>query len=205
MTGPAVRSRLLVLRRNRAAAERGRELLEQKHEVLLRELLRRQHVLEAVAAQVTAALTEARTLLRAAQIELGRAVIDAAVLAQRETAPVELRTRTLLGVALPGLRGQSPAFRPSYAPGGTAESLDRAGAAFAALLPRLARLAEEDVAVRNLQRGLAKTLRRLNALDKIVLPHLDGEIHAVTSALEEEERDEAFRHKRWLAAHRARA
>ena len=53
-----------------------------------------------------------------------------------------------------------------------------------------------DLAVRNLQRGFAKTVRRLNALEKVVLPRLDDEITAVTTALEEEDRDEALRRKR---------
>jgi vacuolar-type H+-ATPase subunit D/Vma8 len=101
---------------------------------------------------------------------------------------------------LPTLHARFAPFRPRYGPGGTAESLDQAGKAFAEALPVLVRLAKEELAVRNLQHGFAQTVRRLNAIEKVVLPRLDHEIREVGSALEEEERDEALRRKRWLAA-----
>lgn len=199
MTGPAVRSRLVVLRRDRDAARRGRELLEQKREVILREVMRRTVLRDQERERLRAALAEARRLLRVAQVELGRAAVDAAVLAQPETAVVERRECRLVGVSIPGLYGAFPPFRPYYAPGGTAESLDRAGEAFAALLPMLVRLAEEERAVDNLQRGLVKTSQRLNAIEQVVLPGLEREIRAVAGAIEEEDRDESFRRKRWLS------
>jgi V/A-type H+/Na+-transporting ATPase subunit D len=200
MTGAAVRSRLLLLRRERGAARRGHDLLEQKREVLLRELLRRTRLRADVADRAAAALADARARLRQAQTELGRLAVESAALAQTEMASVERRAKKLLGIALPALHGRFKPFRPCYGPGGTAESLDRAGSAFADALPVLVRLAEEDLAVRNLQEGFAKTVRRLNALEKVVLPRLDDEIRGVTTALEEEDRDEALRRKRWLAA-----
>jgi hypothetical protein len=43
--------------------------------------------------------------------------------------------------------------------------------------------------------ALARTARRLNALDQSMLPRIAGEIHAITNALEEDERDEATRRK----------
>lgn len=200
MTGAAVRSRLLILRREREAARRGQELLEQKREVLLRELLRRTRVRAEIERRAVAALEKARLQLRAARIEMGGLGVDAAALAQTEMASVEPRPRKLLGIALPALQGRFQRFRPHYGIGGTAESLDRAGQAFAEALPVLVQLAEEDLAVRNLQHGFAKTVRRLNALEKVVLPRLQKEISAVTTALEEEDRDESLRRKRWLAA-----
>jgi V/A-type H+/Na+-transporting ATPase subunit D len=200
MTGAAVRSRLLELRRQRAAARRGQELLEQKREVLLREMLRRTRLRNEIRDRAGAELRSARLHLREAETELGRQTCASAALAQPAVASVERGTKALLGIALPTLRARFVPFRPRYGPGGTAESLDQAGRAFAEALPVLVRLAEEELAVRNLQRGFAQTVRRLNALEKVVLPRLDHEIRQVTSALEEEERDEGLRRKSWLAA-----
>jgi len=205
MTGAAVRSRLLILRREREAARRGQDLLEQKREVLLRELLQRTRLRAEAEARAAAALEQARARLRVAQTELGRLAVQSAALAQTETVSVKPRVRKLLGIALPALKGRFQPFRPRYGTGGTAESLDRAGTAFANALPLLVQLAEEDLAVRNLQQGFTRTVRRLNALEKVVLPRLDGEIRAVTTALEEEDRDEALRRKRWLTASRSRS
>lgn len=129
-------------------------------------------------------------------------MLVAAALAQPEIVSIERRDASLLGIRLPRLRAGKGAFRLHYGPGGMSESLDRAAAGFAAVVPELLKLAEEDAAVRNLRRGLAQTGRRLNALDKDVLPRLDREIRDATAAIEEEERDEAFRRQRWLGAER---
>jgi V/A-type H+-transporting ATPase subunit D len=68
-----------------------------------------------------------------------------------------------------------------------------------ALLPLLVALAEEDEAVRNLKAGLTKTVRRLKALENVVMPELEREVREVAAAIAEEERDEAFRRDRLLA------
>jgi vacuolar-type H+-ATPase subunit D/Vma8 len=54
--------------------------------------------------------------------------------------------------------------------------------------------------VRNLQAGLLKTVRRLKSLERMVIPRLEREVREVAATLEEEERDESVRRKRWLAA-----
>jgi V/A-type H+-transporting ATPase subunit D len=76
--------------------------------------------------------------------------------------------------------------------------LDEAGRRFTALLAPMAALAEEEEAVRNLQAGLIKTVRRLKALERVVIPRLDQDVRDVTATLEEEERDESIRRKVWL-------
>ena len=67
----------------------------------------------------------------------------------------------------------------------------------AAVIPLLLLLATFE-AVRNLQAALRKTVRRLQALEQLVIPQLDREARAVAAALEEEERDDAVRARRWL-------
>jgi V/A-type H+/Na+-transporting ATPase subunit D len=196
MSGAAVRSRVVELRRDREAARRGRELLEQKHEVLLRELIRRTRARNEEFTRTAAAMERAHRLLRAARIELGPRGIDAAALAQPVAASVFWRGTPLVGVILPQLQIPPAAYRPFYGTGGTAESLDRAGAAFAEALCAVVRLAEADQAARNVRSGLRKTARRLNALEKVVLPRIDCDLRELTSALEEEERDEASRTRR---------
>jgi len=192
----ATRSRWLELRRDRAAARRGRELLDRKREVLVREILRVRARRDARQREAAAALAAARAGLSEAELELGVDAVEAAAFAQRPRASVEIAPRSLLGVALPTLSGRFETFRVRYAPGGTSESLDRAARAFAALTPLLVSLAEEELAVENLRQGLRRTNRRWNALDRIILPALDREIGKVESAIEEEARDETVRGRR---------
>ena len=196
MNRAATRSRWLELKRDLTAAQRGRELLDRKREVLVREILRVRARRDARQREAAIAFAAARSALDQAQLELGCDAIDAAALAQPPCARVAIAARTLLGIALPTLTGRFESFRIRYAPGGTSESLDRAAGAFSALTPLLIRLAEEELAAENLRRGLARTNRRWNALDTIVLPALTRQIHDVENAIEEDARDEAVRARR---------
>jgi vacuolar-type H+-ATPase subunit D/Vma8 len=73
--------------------------------------------------------------------------------------------------------------------------LDRAGEDFSALVTLLIAFAEEDEAVRNLQLGLSKTIRRLRALEQVVIPGLERHLRDAAIAAEEEERDDTVRHR----------
>jgi V/A-type H+-transporting ATPase subunit D len=178
----------------------GRDLLDSKREAILRELLQRVRRRNELRVTVAADLDDARSALDDARIEIGGAQIDAALLAQPPDAAVELRPGSLVGLSMPRLQPTLKPFRPHYGAAATAASLDVAGLRFAALLPALVALAEEEEAVRNLQAGLLKTVRRLKALERVVIPQLERDIRDVSATLEEEERDASARRKAWLAA-----
>ncbi len=196
----ASRSRLLELRAALDAATRGRDVLERKRELYLHELRRRTAELVEERRRVEPALAASRELLGRARVELGRANVEAAVLAQPEVATVDLRAASILGTRVPRLVAVALAFRPAYGLASTAASLDAAGASFAAMLAPLARLAELEGTVSALRRGLRKTARRLVALERVLIPGYQAELHEVLSGLEEDERDEAVRRRAWLAA-----
>ena len=204
MRGPAVRSRLIALRREREAALSGRELLERKREVLLRELQARTDLRDRQRVAAAEALREARCRLAEARVELGGASVDAATLAQPPALALERLETHVAGVALPLLRAARRAFTPAYGSAGTAASLDQAGAAFVAALPTVLALASAEAGVRALAAALARTVRLLNALDQIVVPELAREIRFVEDALDEEERDECVRRRRRVGRLEAR-
>jgi V/A-type H+-transporting ATPase subunit D len=198
MSGPAIRSRLLTLQQDRRAARLGHELLDSKREAILRELLQRVRRLHDSQRSVREALNDARSVLDEAVLEMGSAQVEAAVLSQPVSASLDVRPGSLVGVLMPRLHVRWRPFSPHYGTGATSARLDDAGRLFAALLPRLAELAEEAEAVRNLNTGLLKTVRRLKALERVVIPRLEQEVRDVAATLEEEERDESVRRKAWL-------
>lgn len=204
MSGRAVRSRLLELRQARDAARRGREVLEQKLELLRRELQRRTAIRAEKREAMQRDLRAARESLRETRIELGRDTVESAALAQPPAPPVTWQRGTVVGVEVPRLTAPPAKFRARYGPGGTAPSLDKAGAAFTGLVQPVIALATEEAAVRSLKRGLQQTARRLNALEKAILPSLEQEMKELTAALEEEDREESFRRKVWMEAHSLR-
>jgi V/A-type H+-transporting ATPase subunit D len=101
----------------------------------------------------------------------------------------------MAAVRVPQITLADEGYRPQYGPASASEPLDRAGARFASALVALAALASEESAVRHLRAALARTARRVNALERIVLPETAALIRAVTSAIEEDDRDDAIRRK----------
>jgi V/A-type H+-transporting ATPase subunit D len=198
MKGPAIRSRVLELHRSLVAARHGRELLDQKREALQRELSTRVLVCADRRARAADLVSRARSRLAEARIENGGRMAAAAALAQTSALVLTRVNTSLVGVPLPRLIAQRAPFRLQYTLSDTSASLDRAALAFAASIVEVAAYAQEDSAVRHLRLGLARTTRRLNALDLLVIPEIVRELRQVTAALEEEERDETLRRKRWL-------
>lgn len=196
----ANRSRLLELRADLAAAQSGREVLEQKRELLLAALRtaveRGRHARQAA----RAALMLARSRVAEARAAMGTVAVEAALLAQPETATVQRRAGSVVGVPVPSLALQAQPFRPRYGPLGASEALDLAGVAWQEALAALVRHAEAELQRRALRHGLARTARRLGALETIVLPRLRAELRETAAALDEEERDESLRRRRWLDA-----
>lgn len=189
----AVRSELRALDRERRAARLGRTILDDKREAILRTLLDRTPRRDAAHAAAAAASQRARRSFAGAAIESGRHAVDSAALAQPVTVAVSWMAGSVVGVPTPRLEGHVPPFVPRYSAAALTATVDRAGADYSTLVSALTVLAEEEEAVRNLQSGLTKTIRRLRALDEIVIPALEREIHALAVALEEDERDDMVR------------
>jgi len=195
MIGAATRSRLFELRRDRGAAQRSAELLDRKREVLLREIARRERLLKELRELVAVRYAEARRRLRVARVELGMRGVEAAALAQPARQPIAHRDASVMGVRIPQIAATVEPYRAFYGAAGTAESLDECGAAFTALLPHVVALAQEEVAAARLSAAMKKTTKLLNALQKVVLPHIEREIRAIVDGIEEDERDDAVRRR----------
>jgi V/A-type H+/Na+-transporting ATPase subunit D len=189
----ATRWRLLELQRQRRAIDAGIDLLDRKRDALLRALAQRDRAAALTRQHLAAPLASARAALDRATVDIGASACRSAAVAQPPPAAVVVTGDAVVGVRVTRFRAPFAPFRPHYGPGGTSASLDEAGRAYAALLPDLLRLAEEERAARSLRRGLRRTARTLNALRAILRPAVDADIRAVASGLEEEEREEAVR------------
>jgi V/A-type H+/Na+-transporting ATPase subunit D len=189
----ATRWRLLELQRHRRAVETGINLLDRKREGLLRALTARSRQAADSRRRLEADLAAARAMLDRAAVDIGDAAARAAGVAQLPFPDVGVAEEAVVGVRVARLTAPADHYRVQYGPGGTSAALDAAGRMFAALMPEVLRLAQEERAARTLRRGLRRTTRTLNALRAVLLPAVDADIRAVASGLEEEEREEAVR------------
>lgn len=183
------KSNLLSLKRQLVFAEEGYDLLEQKRQILIFELMSRLQRAQEMERDVADLLKRAYAALREATLDSGSDNLDRAALGVKPEQELTLSGQHLMGMRIPKVTAQlSPAGAP-FGVGGTSASADAAMLRFVELLPKLAELAELQNAVMRLARELRKTQRRCNALSKIFIPTYRQTIVYVAGTLEERERE----------------
>lgn len=183
------KSNLLELKRQLAFAEEGYDLLEQKRQILIFELMSRLKRTRDAQRAVTEGLERAFDALREARLDIGSGEVDKAALAVKMDHSVEISQQRLMGMNIPGVKVRMEPVGTRFGVGGTSANTDAAMSYFVELLPLLAQLAELENAVLRLAKELRKTQRRCNALSKIFMPDYRETIDYITGSLEERERE----------------
>lgn len=183
------KSNLLMLKRQLAFAEEGYDLLEQKRQILIFELMSRLDRARKAEEAVATGVREAFMALREAELDIGSAAVDCAALAVRMGHQAELAGQHLMGLRIPRVMAHPEPMKPQFGISDTSGSTDMAMRRFIELLPLLAELAELENAVVRLALELRKTQRRCNALSKIFIPDYRESITYIVGALEERERE----------------
>jgi len=80
-------------------------------------------------------------------------------------------------------------YAPYYSPMGTSFWIDYTLSFFREVLKLLGKLSELKISVLRLANEVKKTIRKVNALEKIAVPDLKETVHYIESRLEENERD----------------
>lgn len=185
---------LMAAKRSRALAENGWELMDQKRNILIRELMGRIDRATELQELIGDTFREAYDALAIAWIAGGDC--SAAVESLPEDESVRLLWRSVMGVEIPTVVSD-PMDREEipYALGVSSSALDEAYRKFALVKELLAELAETENAVYRLAFAIEKSRKRANALENIVIPGLDADIARIADALAEKEREEFVRRK----------
>ena len=187
---PPTKSTLLALKRNLEFAQEGFDLLEQKRQILVYELMSRLEAARRAQQAVDEALAPAFRALREAALRSGTEAMGREALAVAAQHRIEVTTRSVMGLSLPMVRVEHEAPKPEFSvAGGTALS-DKVMRRFTEALEAVARLAEVENAVLRLASEVRKTQRRVNALEKIFIPDHKETIAYIEGVLEEREREE---------------
>ncbi len=185
---------LMAARRSRALAETGWELMDQKRNILIRELVSMVDRANALQSRIDKVFKAAYEALTIARIESGSCE-DALAMVPLDDS-VRLRWRSVMGVELPSVGSQpaDPDVMP-YALSVSSSALDEAYRRFTEVKELLAELAETENTVYRLAFFIRKSQKRANALQNIVIPGLDQDIRRIADALAEKEREEFVRQK----------
>jgi V/A-type H+-transporting ATPase subunit D len=102
---------------------------------------------------------------------------------------LKIRNRRVMGVSLPVVDTDFKENPPYYSPLGTSFWIDSSLREFKAVLELMGRLAELKVSIFRLASEVKKTIRKVNALEKIAIPNLRDTVSYIESSIEEYERD----------------
>lgn len=195
----ATRSELLARRSQLELARRGRDLLEDKRDQLMKEFRKVADLVLSGEGALERAAASARRALAIAEAFDGPDVVRSAAAGSTGGIPLEARPVYIMGVRIADIEyrpvGRSVVDR-GYSLGGTSARIDQAAAHFENELELALELAGRELRLRRLVDEIATTTRRVNALENIVIPQLEREAGAIQTILDERERQDRFRLKR---------
>lgn len=170
-------------------ARLGFELLDQKRNILIIELLNLVDQTAEFQAKVEESLKKAYRTLEDAVLQMGKLKVLHLASAVNIKADIRIGARRVMGVSLPIVETDFREQSPYYSPLGTSFWIDGALNDFKSALKLMGKLAELKISVLRLSVEVKKTIRKVNALEKIAIPQLNETVNYVKNRLEENERD----------------
>jgi len=170
-------------------AHLGYDLLDQKRNILVNELLTLVDQAVEYEERVEKALADAYHALEEAVLNMGKLkVVNLASAVHIETI-ITIKERRVMGVFLPVVDTSFNEHSPFYSPHGTSFWIDSSLNEFKEALKVMGRLAELKISIIRLAKEVRKTIRKVNALEKIAIPELEETVNYIENRLEESERD----------------
>jgi len=194
------RSELINLKRRIKQTKNGYKLLKMKRDGLFHEF----RTLLSDMIKAKKELTESYVLAKS-RIDLANAIegglkVRSAAIANSASPEVEVERRNIMGVVVPSVSGTNlkQAFgERSIGFTGSSPYIDEAADSFGDLIERMVKAAEMEATLKRLLAEIEATKRRVNALEFKVIPELEEARVFIQLRLEEMEREETFRLKRF--------
>jgi V/A-type H+-transporting ATPase subunit D len=177
-------------------AESGREVLERKRDILLRELRNSIYEAERTREELLAALEKAYQNLREANMAKGSETVASVALGSSTEANYLFDYKSIMGVAVPSVEFQGETeVKPDYGFANTSVELDKAFKQFYNVLKLIADLARAEGTTFQIANDVRRTQRRVNALNYVLIPRYRKTAKWIELVLEEKDREEFVRTK----------
>ncbi len=183
------RSNLMKLKDDLSFAQLGYELLDQKRSILVVELLTLVDQAIDYQSRVDTALAQSHGALQQTVLQMGRLKVNNVFPAVTAESSMSIRERKVMGVHLPRVETTFVDKGPYFSPEGTTLAVEESLEKFREALSLMGRLAELKVSIMRLAREVKKTIRKVNALEKIVIPNLEEDLRFTKMRIEEAERE----------------
>ena len=189
------KTNLMRVKRDLGFANEGWELLDQKRKILVVELMGL--IDRAVEAQreVERKLDAAFKALDQAMLRMGRRDLTLVSLGMHIRSNIKFAERRVMGVSLPKVRVEFDDRSPYVAAADSSIWVDEATLRFREVLKLMGALAEARISLMRLSREVGKTIRRVNALEKVFIPDYRETLSYIIMSLEEMDREAFFVNK----------
>jgi V/A-type H+/Na+-transporting ATPase subunit D len=186
------KSNLIAVKEQLAVAEEGYDLLEQKREILVMELMKRVEEVKLLEKEIGGRLSTAYPALTHMLLSIGRDKAGEIAEGVSYSFALDQRTVQVAGLGLPSLAVRLPERELQYSFMNSFADCDETMLEFFELLRLLTEMASIRTIVWRLAKEVKKTQRRVNALEKMVIPNTKETRAYIQSVLEEREREAFF-------------
>jgi len=189
------KSNLIKVKERLNIAQEGHDLLEQKREILVSELMRRVEQVKLLERELEKRTDTAYPCAKRMLLMVGRQ--RARRLSENIHYNYKLKEKQIItaGMKLPGLEIDLPSIELKYSPLNSFAECDETVIEFFELLKICTEMAVIRTIAWRLAREVKRTQRRVNALEKMVIPTASETKTYIESVLEERERDSFFTSK----------
>jgi len=173
-------------------ARKGHKLLKQKRDALILEFFKILGKAQDLRSELNARMKKAYAALAVAQAYHSMQEIEAASMAVKRAPNVHVEVRNIMGVKIPTLEASEPKkalMMRGYSIVGTSAKIDEVADSFEHVLDLVFKLSETENGIRRLILEIEKTKRRVNSLEFVMIPRLEGQSKLISFRLEEMERD----------------
>ena len=186
------KSNLLITKEQLAVSTNGYELLEEKREILVRELMSLVEQVKLLEDEIEQAIDEAYPAFKRMLMIDGADQVERISHAIHYDFEMTERVEVVGGMQFETIDVELPKKELFYSFLGTYANTDEVIVKFFNLLTLLTQMASIRTIVWRLAEEVKRTQRRVNALDKMIIPQATETIKYIESVLEERERENVF-------------
>ena len=184
---------LIAMKKSLQLANLGYSLMDQKRNVLIKEMMSLLDDVKVIREQITSSYQEAYDALQEANISMG--LISDIVNSIPEDYGISIAYRSVMGVEIPKISYNKQPLKMTYDIERSNSKVDYAYNCFYKVKQLTVLLAEVENSVYRLANTIRKTQKRANALKNISIPRFESTVKLITEALEQKEREEFTRQK----------
>ena len=186
------RMELLRLKARIKLANKGLNLLKQKRAALIAEFFKINKKALNLRKQLNESMKKSYSSLSVAEMYHGKIAMESTAYMVNRMKGLSIQTKNVMGVKIPELAGRDENFRAidqQYALMGLSVKVDETINNFESSLKTVLDIAEVENSLRRILVEIDKTKRRVNSIENVLVPRLQGQAKYISMRFDEMERE----------------